>query len=87
MFGGCTINIQELDVPAFVYYGIEQMLKYNVRDEDVKTKAKREPPFDYVKAPLPFPEEFKSVNKKRRRMLRNGERGDKLGAFSQKNVE
>lgn len=77
MFGGCTANIQELDVPEAVFYGIERLLRYKLRDENIESTVKLAPPFGYVKSPHPFPAECRSVSEKKKIVLKRGEKGDR----------
>ena len=71
------INIQELDVPEAVYYGLEKLLRYRVRAEDIDSEAELKPPFGYIKSPYPFPVEYTSVTEKQKTLLKKGKEGDR----------
>eukprot|EP00920_Eleutheroschizon_duboscqi_P003776 GHVT01008782.1.p1 GENE.GHVT01008782.1~~GHVT01008782.1.p1 ORF type:complete len:293 (+),score=-7.41 GHVT01008782.1:110-880(+) len=77
VYGGCTINIQELLVPEEVYYGLKRLLDVRLRGGAISTPSEDRPPVGYVKSPHPFPTESRTVKEARKQILLDGKGGDK----------
>eukprot|EP00919_Chromeraceae_sp_WS-2016_P039373 GHVR01093901.1.p1 GENE.GHVR01093901.1~~GHVR01093901.1.p1 ORF type:complete len:188 (-),score=22.42 GHVR01093901.1:126-689(-) len=77
VYGGCTINLQELYVPTAVYYGLEKMLAMRLREAEIVTPATKEPSTGYVKSPTTLPEAARMVKEAKRIQLDAGKGGDR----------
>eukprot|EP00918_Siedleckia_nematoides_P043437 GHVU01094916.1.p1 GENE.GHVU01094916.1~~GHVU01094916.1.p1 ORF type:complete len:219 (+),score=16.46 GHVU01094916.1:1-657(+) len=77
VYSGCTTNIQELYVPAAVYYGLERMLTVRLQKSEIVMPSTKEPPTGYIKSPSVFPETARIVGEAKKLQLDAGKDGDK----------
>lgn len=61
LFGGCTINVQEIFVPAVVYHALEKVMRVTVPGRDEIISGKVRPPLGCVWSPQPFPDGKRTV--------------------------
>ena len=83
VYGGCTVNLQELYVPTVVYHGLNELLATRMRIDKVTAPSVRVPPGDYVKGGDPFPAGARVVTEEDRERFLAGTGGDKPILISQ----
>eukprot|EP00920_Eleutheroschizon_duboscqi_P038524 GHVT01092452.1.p1 GENE.GHVT01092452.1~~GHVT01092452.1.p1 ORF type:complete len:220 (+),score=23.98 GHVT01092452.1:94-660(+) len=70
LFGGCTLNMYDLRVPADIYAGLDRYTANRQPDGTVEDVPFVKPPRGYPPSPQPFPLELLTVTDKQRAALK-----------------